>query len=495
MTTVFQDAVPSVPAIPATPIPAAWLNGVDAYVYGGGGGGSANYTPISGIPRTIAGKLKESVSVTDFGAIGDGVTDDSAAINAAIAAVSAAGGGTIYLPTGVYLCGSPIVLKGYVILNGNGFDRTTLRGMPSTSHDIVITDSFATLTGTNTPGGPRCFGLGNLSIDGNKANRTGTGACLKIYGYDYELTNVEIYRSRGIGFYSEWAVFGNVPVTPGGKDTMESHIQGLRTFQCANDGMVFYGPHDTLMRDVLTFINGGRGAVFGEGATYTAGGVMVDQLHSYGNASWGIVTSTMIFAGIMESESNLGGGGIQVNTPGGRVQGGTLLGWGNTGTGVEFNAPSSATSVVANNNTGDGVHLYSATNRLSISSVSNGGNGVSYGPAASNNTVMGCNCYGNAGKGVFFQANDNRLMGLLCGGNGNGGLQISSGVGGLSINGECAANTGIQADLGTLGGPAIIDLVLYTAAGQTGWAGVPGNNFVRIGARGADPRPCNTVQT
>jgi polygalacturonase len=43
-------------------------------------------------------------NVRQFGAAGDGRTVDTPAINAAIAAVSSAGGGTLYFPAGTYLC-------------------------------------------------------------------------------------------------------------------------------------------------------------------------------------------------------------------------------------------------------------------------------------------------------------------------------------------------------------------------------------------------------
>ena len=41
-----------------------------------------------------------------FGAIGDGKTLDSPAINRAIASASQAGGGTVFMPAGTYLSGS-----------------------------------------------------------------------------------------------------------------------------------------------------------------------------------------------------------------------------------------------------------------------------------------------------------------------------------------------------------------------------------------------------
>ena len=52
---------------------------------------------------TVQTKLRESVSVKDFGAVGDGVSDDTSACQAAVNAVIAAGGGTVYFPTGTYL--------------------------------------------------------------------------------------------------------------------------------------------------------------------------------------------------------------------------------------------------------------------------------------------------------------------------------------------------------------------------------------------------------
>lgn len=48
--------------------------------------------------RTLANRFADTVNVKDFGAVGDGVTDDTAAIQAAINAIAATGGGTVYFP-------------------------------------------------------------------------------------------------------------------------------------------------------------------------------------------------------------------------------------------------------------------------------------------------------------------------------------------------------------------------------------------------------------
>jgi hypothetical protein len=51
--------------------------------------------------RTALDKLRDVVSVKDFGAVGDGVTDDTASIQAAIDSLAATGG-TVLFPAGTY---------------------------------------------------------------------------------------------------------------------------------------------------------------------------------------------------------------------------------------------------------------------------------------------------------------------------------------------------------------------------------------------------------
>lgn len=101
-------------------------------------------------------------NVRAFGAEGDGVTDDTAAIQATLNAAKAAGGGRVYLPTGTYLVdGLSLADADYITIMGDGPGRTILRmidGVASAPVLKFIRCNHLTVT--------------DLEIDGDKANQT-----------------------------------------------------------------------------------------------------------------------------------------------------------------------------------------------------------------------------------------------------------------------------------------------------------------------------------
>ena len=82
--------------------------------------GTLSYTSPSagGVPRTLVSKLSDIVSVKDFGAVGDGTTDDTLAIQAALNT----GAGQIYFPKARYRITSTVsYLSGdRSVIEGNG---------------------------------------------------------------------------------------------------------------------------------------------------------------------------------------------------------------------------------------------------------------------------------------------------------------------------------------------------------------------------------------
>ena len=75
------------------------------------------------VGRTVNDKLGEVVSVKDFGAVGDGVTDDTAAVQAALDAVPA--GSVLVFPRGRYMVGA-LTRTGALTIQGEGGGKTQI---------------------------------------------------------------------------------------------------------------------------------------------------------------------------------------------------------------------------------------------------------------------------------------------------------------------------------------------------------------------------------
>ena len=116
----------------------------------------------------VAPAGSSTVSVVNYGAKGDGRTDDTEAINAAMSAcVSRAlphNGCVLYFPAGVYI-NTGLAIRSYVNMKGDGWGASVLLLKPHTAADVltVPVDAFN-------------FSITGLTLDGNR-ERGGTGNC------------------------------------------------------------------------------------------------------------------------------------------------------------------------------------------------------------------------------------------------------------------------------------------------------------------------------
>lgn len=99
---------------------------------------------IGAVMRTVQDKLRDDISVKDFGAVGNGVTDDTAAFQAAIAAISQSQsrrGARLKVPAGQYKLTDTLTLTSYATDNAINIEMVG-EGWLSTWLD------FSSMTGT-----------------------------------------------------------------------------------------------------------------------------------------------------------------------------------------------------------------------------------------------------------------------------------------------------------------------------------------------------------
>ncbi|UFH51105.1 M10 family metallopeptidase C-terminal domain-containing protein [Pseudomonas sp. KNUC1026] len=250
-------------------------------------------------------------NVKDYGAVGDGVTDDTAAIQAAVDAASAAGGGQVVVPKGTYIVSGHnepsdgcIMLKSNVYMSGAGMGETTLKLADGTNMAItgIVRSAYAEET--------HDFGLSNITIDGNRENTSGkidgwfNGYAPGKEGKDSNVTldGVEIKNCEGYGFdpheQTENMVIQNCVSHGNGLDGFVADYLYDSTFKnnvaYGNDRHGFNivtSTHDFTLEDNVAYGNGGGGIVVQRGSedipspyniTITGGEV-------YGNAAEGVL--------------------------------------------------------------------------------------------------------------------------------------------------------------------------------------------------------------
>lgn len=237
------------------------------------------------VSRTAQTKLRESVSVKDFGAVGDGITDDTDAIQTA-AAYAVANGRSLYIPAGTYLMAGTVTVgntvatvhshvhiygdgKSSVIKCNGDFNPILVQGVsPDTDtagsrHDGRVVLESLMFLGNGAGIGFRCYGVQGVAL--NNVIFYGWGV-----GEEYQNTDI-VYRSnvitqgnsiavrtKGTG-YAVTGGFSNSFVSVGGMITNNT-VVGIQYF----GGLSFacYG---------VNFANNLRSIVVSDGSSVASG--------------------------------------------------------------------------------------------------------------------------------------------------------------------------------------------------------------------------------
>lgn len=178
-------------------------------------------TPTGAVNRPINEKLSEIISVKDFGAIGDGTTDDTVAIQAAITYAATITTFTqkaaVYIPEGKYLFSSTLNITcsvfggvGELIFSGTGI-AITLTGH-NYLHDFTLVASTS-----NATVGIYAINTASLRFD-----------------------NISIYGSDG-GYPKRWTTAAMQFDTTAPSNIFGVYINGLEAHQILGDVILFSG--------------------------------------------------------------------------------------------------------------------------------------------------------------------------------------------------------------------------------------------------------------
>lgn len=250
-------------------------------------------------------------NVQNFGAKGDGITDDTAAIQAAIDAAAAAGGGEVYVPAGTYIVSGGeepsdgcLMLKSNVHLYGDGMGETTVK--VADGSDTKITGVIRSAYGEET----HDFGISQLTIDGNRDHTTGkidgwfNGYIPGEEGYDSNVTidSVEIKDCSGYGFdpheQTVNMVIKNSVSHGNGLDGFVADFLSDSTFEnnVAYDNdrhgfNVVTSTHDFTLTNNVAYDNGGNGIVVQRGSENipSPSNITITGGEVYGNGAEGVL--------------------------------------------------------------------------------------------------------------------------------------------------------------------------------------------------------------
>jgi len=219
---VIGDAIPAGAATTASAV---------SYTQGGTGAVTTN----------VQAKLRETVSVKDFGAVGDGVTDDTAALQAAIDALAGTGadgdGGIVYLPTGEYKITSSVLLKDRVSLRGDGDRATYIRATTLSTTPALLSSA---VSGNNINA---YIDLRDFSVWGPGSGTTSDG--IHFAAWASNIVGVQVKNFR-YGIY-----LGNETSTV---NIVETTIERCKIHECV-DGIYPARPSSSSVTDIRILNN------------------------------------------------------------------------------------------------------------------------------------------------------------------------------------------------------------------------------------------------
>jgi len=197
-----------------------------------------SYTPAGAgaVTTNVQAKLRQYVSVKDFGAVGNGVADDTAAAVAAVAT-----GNTIFFPSGTYLINAQLSLAKGQELRGEGRNLTILK-VPDAFNSVLVLlkqgSGVYDMTLTKTTVGTYSSTGTAIQVNNSVADSWNTrvqNVLIQNFNIADNITNYRHTRDQVMYFYNRYGAVVNYDSTAAGSTLfvncafLYTYVVGLTT--------------------------------------------------------------------------------------------------------------------------------------------------------------------------------------------------------------------------------------------------------------------------
>lgn len=224
------------------------------------------------------------IDVKSYGAVGNGTTDDTVAIQAAIDSQLDA----IYFPPGTYIV-SQLRMKFGTVFVGSGW-KSTLKLAPNSGTDMIVADSLAT----------SWVQIRDLNLDGNKDLQTVPSNAINWSWVPSQGDRINILQNVRVAKFK-----GNAIVLDVG--SLEIRVIGCYIINCDGDGLVISGTDNAIIGTTIGYCNNG---VVINGANNRLTNVKAFRC---GNSGFVLSNSNSHLTGC-ESQDNVGDGFLLQNS-------------------------------------------------------------------------------------------------------------------------------------------------------------------------------------
>jgi len=376
------------------------------------------------------------LSVKNFGAIGDGVSNDAGPIAAAISAAAARGNGApVFLPAGTYLIGQKLTIPSNISIFSNGGAKVRVA-------DNVNDHAFQINSGASK------VKISGFEIDGNKANNaggcgiacTGTGASY-VTVQDMHIHDCDADGVRFVGSTSVNNVIVSGCVAENNGSAGITSDNTIQYFTWVNNIARNNGTHGIGLIGI-----GLDGTITGNEAHDNGQGTpTADNFTGYNSSNARIVVSSNVSRGGLNNGIHFGGNDISYI--GNIATNATQYGIVHSSSGGAVSNAATITGNVSRSNSGAaGIWIENCNSGVvsgNICSSNSAGHGILI-TACSNLSISGNTCRSNGVDGIRNDtaSSSMSIIGNTCSSNGGDGLQIDN-VSSSTISGNTSiSNTG-----------------------------------------------------